>query len=236
VAHASTRPSRNPSYKHKSVFVPFSIFSFQFNLDGALIPLRMPKNNNKKAKGKDKGASKKVDAPATDADDNLDDILAEVLAGDLQHLSFGGGNAPAITADTNASSNAGHADARANEVSVPKVTINDAVRRGDTAQLKRWGRRGIRANGVTSLLTAVRTGARDAVFKILVQDLGADVNQADENSYTSLMLAAALARLHAMRCLVVELGADVDQGNDKLFLVCVHGRLCRESCSFAVSG
>jgi hypothetical protein len=170
----------------------------------------MPKSNNNK-KGKGKGASKKVDASTADADDDLDDILAEVMAGDLQQLPFNGSNLPAITASSNASSNASPTDARARDVSIPEETINDAIRRGDTAQLKRWGRRGVRVRSVTSLLTAVGGGARNAVLKILVQDLGADVNQADENGFTCLTVAVHGCKIDAVRCLVKELGVDVNQ-------------------------
>jgi hypothetical protein len=51
----------------------------------------MPKNSNMKGKGKSKRANKKVGASAADADDDLDDILAELQADD-------GSNLPAITA------------------------------------------------------------------------------------------------------------------------------------------
>jgi hypothetical protein len=167
----------------------------------------MPKNNNKKGKGK--GASKNVDASAADANNDLDDILTEVLAGDLQKLPSDGSNVPTITAGSNAS-NTGPADARATEVSVPEATSKAAIRRGDTAQLKRCGRRGVRVRSVTPLLIAVGTGARNAVFKILVRDLSADVNQADRDGYTPLTQATFTGRLDTMRCLVVEL-SDIDQ-------------------------
>jgi ankyrin repeat protein len=192
----------------------------------------MPKKN-KNGNGKGKGASKKVDASAVDADDDLDDILAEILAGDLQHLLPEGRNPPASKAGRN-SSNVGLTDARTTGVSVPEEILNDAIRRGDTAQLKRWGWRGVRVSSVTPLFTAVRTEARNAVLKILVQDLSADVNQADENGFTSLIGATALDQLHAMRCLVLDLEANVDQedhaGNSSVCTAALIGNLAALRC------
>jgi hypothetical protein len=177
----------------------------------ALVLLSMPTKNNKgNGKGKGQGAGKKVGAPAADADDDLDDIIAEVLAGDMPQLTSDGGNLPAITAGSTLSSNAGPAGPRKTEVSVPEATIIDAVRRGDTAQLKRWGRQGVQVRSATPLFTAVGNRASNAVSKILVKDLGADVNQADERGLTPLMVATAMNRLHTMRCLGVDLGADVN--------------------------
>jgi ankyrin repeat protein len=171
----------------------------------------MPKNNNKKGKAKGKGASKKVDAPAADADDDLDDILAELLAGDMRQLTTDGSGLPASIAGSSASSTASPAHARVPEVSIPEATIIDAVRRGDTAQLKRWGRQGARVGSSSPLFVAVSTGASNAVLTILVQSLGADVDQADGKGFTPLMVAATMDRPHIMRCLVVDLGADVNQ-------------------------
>jgi hypothetical protein len=116
-------------------------------------------------KGKGKSVSKKVDAPAADADDDLDDILAEVLAGDMPQLTADGGSLPAITASSSVSSNTDQTDTWAREISVSEATINDAVRRGDIAQLKRWERHGARMGSITPMLLAVGTRASDAVLK-----------------------------------------------------------------------
>jgi ankyrin repeat protein len=50
-----------------------------------------------------------------------------------------------------------------------------------------------------------------AVVRYLVEELGADVNQADADGCTCLYIAAQESRLDAVQCLVEELGADVDQ-------------------------
>jgi hypothetical protein len=120
----------------------------------------MPKNNKKMGTGESKGVSKKVDAPAADKDDDLDDIIAEVLAWDMQQLLCNSSSWPAITTGSSASSNAGPADASTTEMSVSEATINDAVRRDDTAQLKRWGCQGLRVRSVSPMLLAVVTEAK----------------------------------------------------------------------------
>jgi ankyrin repeat protein len=195
----------------------------------------MPKNKyNSKTKGKGEGVNKKVDASVVDADDDLDDILAELLAEDMRQLSTDGSTLPAITADSSVSSNASPAIARALEMNIPEATIEDAVKRGDAAQLKRWGRQGVRVKSVTALLFAVGTEASNAVLRILVEDLGADVNQVNTKGHTSLMVAASMDLLHTMRCLVVDLGADVDQadivGVTSVFAAAYTGRLAALRC------
>jgi hypothetical protein len=213
MANVGTHTSSIPFYPIPSVIILSLILPARSSLHGILIPLRMPKSNNKKGNGRGKSASKKVNISAVDADDNLDEILAEVLAGDMQQLPSDGSNLRAITAGSSVS-NASPADARSTEVSVSEETINDAVSKGDTAQLKRWGRRGVRVKSVAPLLTAVVTRACNAVLKILVLDLGADVNQANEDDNTPLMSAALMDRLDTMRFLIVELEANVNRANN----------------------
>jgi ankyrin repeat protein len=53
------------------------------------------------------------------------------------------------------------------------------------------------------------------VMRYLVDDLGADVNQADEFDLTPLIPAAGYGNLAVIRCLLTDLGADVDRGNQQ---------------------
>jgi ankyrin repeat protein len=95
--------------------------------------------------------------------------------------------------------------------------------RGDVAQLRRWAERGVRVNSgeplcqaVLFLVTigAVRFKNKISAVRCLVKDLGADVNQADEEDWTPLCIAALSGNLKMMRYLVPDLGADVE-GADK---------------------
>jgi ankyrin repeat protein len=65
------------------------------------------------------------------------------------------------------------------------------------------------------LFTAAFVDASLVVLRILVKDLGADVNgeyQIEDKSRTALHIAAQLGFVAVMRCLVKELGADVNKG------------------------
>jgi hypothetical protein len=175
----------------------------------------MPKNN-KKGKGKD--VSMKVEATAPNVDDDLDEILAEIMAEDMQQLPSDSGNLPTFTAGSSVISDANSADVRAAEVDIPEVTIIAAVRRGDTAQLKRWGRQGVLVKSVAPLRAAVSTGASNAVLRILVRELNDDINQSNECGHTS------------MQCLAKELGADVTFRNKSgytlfLYVMQLHGAI-----------
>jgi hypothetical protein len=62
-----------------------------------------------------------------------------------------------------------------------------------------------------------------------VKELGADVNQADNDGTTPLFIAAEVGSLDVVSCLVKELGADVNQadndGNTPLFTAARQGKL-----------
>ena len=58
---------------------------------------------------------------------------------------------------------------------------------------------------------AAAWGSLEAV-RYMVKELGAGVNQIDENGDTALHAAVQSKRLDVMRCLVKELGADVNLG------------------------
>jgi hypothetical protein len=71
--------------------------------------------------------------------------------------------------------------------------------RDDIAQLRRWARQGVRVTSALPLLYAVVLGKLGIVL-CLVQELGAEVNQADEGGYTPLYVAAQEAQLGVVRC------------------------------------
>jgi ankyrin repeat protein len=71
---------------------------------------------------------------------------------------------------------------------VTEAMIEEASIRGDVNQLRRWAKRGVRVRSAEPLCQAVMYDMIGAV-RILVKDFGADVNQADEEDFTPLILA-----------------------------------------------
>jgi ankyrin repeat protein len=53
------------------------------------------------------------------------------------------------------------------------------------------------------------------VIRCLVNELGADVNQPDENGFMPLIIAVQESNLEMMRCLVADLGADADRASKR---------------------
>jgi ankyrin repeat protein len=90
------------------------------------------------------------------------------------------------------------------------TVILEACRKGDTARLKSLARRGMRVVTFEPLFQAVSDGTHLDVLRVLVKDLGADVNQ-DTKGHTPLSIAVKHRRLNMVRFLVTELGADVNQ-------------------------
>jgi ankyrin repeat protein len=93
---------------------------------------------------------------------------------------------------------------------VTEAMIAQASFRGDVTLLLQWGREGVRVSSGDPLCQAVLHDKIGAV-RILVKDLGADVNKADEDGFSPLYIAAQEGYLKLVRCLVAELGADVDR-------------------------
>jgi hypothetical protein len=81
----------------------------------------------------------------------------------------------------------------------------------EQGQLQRWAKRGIRVSSGLPLVHAAGFVNVD-VMRFLVNDLGADVNQAI-NDCTPLYAAAQECHLDSVRCLANELGADINQGD-----------------------
>jgi hypothetical protein len=94
---------------------------------------------------------------------------------------------------------------------VTEEMIITAADVGDLESLRIWARQGMRVKTSKPLWMAVAGEYPEVleVLKILVQELGADVNQAVHAGSPPLIMAAADGDLAMVRCLV-ELGASID--------------------------
>jgi hypothetical protein len=96
---------------------------------------------------------------------------------------------------------------------VSEEAIIAACKAGNVAQLKRWGRQGVRVATAGPLIYAVQVNLSFDVLYCLVKELGADVNQ-EMKGITALILASYLDHHDIMCYLVEELGADVNKSDD----------------------
>jgi hypothetical protein len=171
----------------------------------------MPKQNKKSdAKAKAKGT--KVNAVIAGADDDFDDMLAELRAEDVAAKGATSSNRSASISNssgTSTSSSSTTSQAAADEVS--EEALLRACVRGDISLLLRWARRGIRVTSAEPLCNAVLQGKHEVV-QCLVRELGADVNQANVDDYTPLYIASERGNLKMVRYLAIELGADIKAG------------------------
>jgi hypothetical protein len=162
----------------------------------------MPKNKSKQQRAK---------SPAFGNDDDFDKMLAEVTAADPV-LSAGTPASIATTANA-ASSSSGSRDgepgASTPGVQVDELEIAYACKQGDIAQLRRWGRQGVRVRSAIPLVVSVNVGASLDILRCLVKELGADVNFPEKDGQTALFRAAGNGRLDVLVYLVKELGGDV---------------------------
>jgi hypothetical protein len=100
---------------------------------------------------------------------------------------------------------------------VSERDMTRAVRVGDIEKLRQWGLlQGVRVASAETLLEAVRRNCRNLV-RLLVEDLGASINQADVHGRTPVFMAAMYRKIDVLR-LCKELGADFDMAcNDTGF-------------------
>jgi ankyrin repeat protein len=91
---------------------------------------------------------------------------------------------------------------------------------GDVGQLLRWARQGVRVVAVEPLLYAAAHGLLEVV-RVLLKELGADVNQARDDGGTPLYLAAQEGKMSVVQCLVKEFGANVNQAVDGTTPLCI---------------
>jgi hypothetical protein len=172
----------------------------------------MPKHHKKgEIKGKQFGVA------IADADDDFDNMLAELQASDFT-------NARATTATTTTSAGSNHRSSSSSSTSstslssptgseVTEAMIVQASARGNVAQLRRRAKHGVRVSSSKPLSEATMKNNIAAV-RCLVKELKADCNQTDDQDCTPLFIAAVLRNLEMVRCLVEELGADVKRGSN----------------------
>jgi hypothetical protein len=183
------------------------------------------------------------------AADDFDDMLAEFRAQDLQDgdkiTSSSSSNNESnissssssrniiVTAASERANNASTARAGSSE-EVSKEFIIAACIRGDVAQLRRWEQQGVRRQSVDLLMESAAFGANLGVLPFFVNELGTNVNAANENGFTPVHAAAQFGHLDYLRHLVKEFGADVNQASNEgftpIFLAAQEGHLLAVSC------
>jgi hypothetical protein len=186
----------------------------------------MPKHDKKS-----KSTGKNIGMAIADADDDFDNMLAELQALDLTNIT----TTTATTAQ-NAGSNVRRSSSSTSRsglssnptTEVTEVMIIQASIRGDVHQLRQWAKQGIRVSSTDPLLEAVKHMTllqSDAWWWSLVQTSREPVEEASN----PLIIAAQIRSLEMMRCLVLELCADVDRadadGNTTLYLAAQQGKV-----------
>jgi ankyrin repeat protein len=106
--------------------------------------------------------------------------------------------------------------------------IIKACERGDIELLRRWGRQQIRVSSAEPLCRAIFEGRVDMVH-CLVNELGADVNQAIEEGDTPVFVAVFWGNVALVRWLVEDHGANVNQrcpaGDSLVHIAAEHSNL-----------
>lgn len=172
----------------------------------------MPKDGKN---GKQQGAK----AASTQTDDDFDDMLAEVCAADLVTSAFTEITEVAATAHVDASSTTSSSSSSAPPAAptmgrrISGEVIIATCERGDITQLRRWGRQGVRVVSADPLCYCSYHGLPLDIMRCLVRELGADVNLANQQGGTPLILAVQTGNLATVHCLITELGADVNQAD-----------------------
>jgi hypothetical protein len=184
-------------------------------------------------KGNKKGKRQDAKVAPAQTEDDFDDMLAEVCAADLTITAATSVHNPtAAAANTTTSSSSSSFSftprvpgrptpspaAPATGQTVTDDAINAAIKRNDLAQLRRWGRQGLRVTSGRPICYLAYNGAPLDVLRCLVNDLGADVNQTTKSGVGecgALHLAAQTGNVDMVSCLVKELGADINLANER---------------------
>jgi hypothetical protein len=195
--HVSNRPSLTPCplalFRNAPFPCCFPIPSHGITYLGIL--RRMPRNN-KKGKRQTAGA-----VAAQTANDDFDDMLAEVMAGDTTSHTT-------TTPATARSSNFSPSSVR---TTISEEAIIECCFVGDIAKLRRWARLGARVVSAMPLCASAEQGHVN-MLRILIEELGADVNKSvAPDGCFPLYIAAQNGHMAALRCLVMEFGAYVNQ-------------------------
>jgi ankyrin repeat protein len=174
---------------------------------------------NKKSEGKGKGNEKKVVVAVAGADDDFDDMLAELRAADITadvatststSSSASSTSSSSSSSTSTSSSNSFNRASAAKADEVSEEALMQACVRGEVSQLRCWARRGVRVTSAEPLCDAVGHGKVEVV-QCLTRELGGDVNQADENGFSPLYITSLIGNVTMVKCLVNELGADINQ-------------------------
>jgi ankyrin repeat protein len=196
----------------------------------------MPKN-----KSEVQGAKAVATGGAAD-DDDFDKMLAEVSAEDSQLPADVRASTARTVSSISSSSSSSSSSSGSGEqgpslpgLHVSQNAIIGACKRGDIAQLRRWGRQGIRVKNADLLVNAILDEISLGILRCLVKELGADVNGARlTDGGTPLYAAAWIGNLPYVQFLVKELGADVNQaavdGATPLFIAAQNGSLALVQC------
>jgi hypothetical protein len=99
-------------------------------------------------------------------------------------------------------------------VVVTQRMLTEAARAGDVKSLTVWAKQSVRVTTAEPLCAAVRGGYNAVVrqlevVRLLVRELGANINRSIPNEPTPLILAICGNNLALVECLVVELGANI---------------------------
>jgi hypothetical protein len=159
--------------------------------------------------------------------EDFDNMLAGFRAADLA-------NAPSshVAQGVANDSPANAARSQASDVTVPEATILAAIEAGDLSKLRRWHRQGVEWSA-EHLCTAAAWGCI-SVIRCMVEELGADVNRADGNGNTPVLVVSLNGHLSLVRYLVKTLDADVNKASDKgttpLMIAVDNGHLAVVEC------
>jgi ankyrin repeat protein len=159
-------------------------------------------------------------------DEDFDEMLAELRAADLTIPTVSSTSNTVATASQMPTSEAPE------ENTFSEKTIFDAVHSGNLGKLRRLALRGVRVQSVRPLYLAAMDG-KLRILQCLVEELGADVNQAKEDGSTALCVAAQNGHVTVVRYLG-DLGVNVNQArNDRvtpLHMAAQFGRLAVVQC------
>jgi hypothetical protein len=170
---------------------------------------------------------KKKKGNKSEVADGFDEMLADFRAADVANVSSSHvARMPVDITPSNASR------AQGLKVTVLEATIFAAIKAGGVARLRCWHRQGVQFSASIVCSAAVRGSI--AVMKCLVKEIGADVNRADQDGFTPLMVAAHFGHVALVHYLGREPGAVINvtdrEGATAIILAAQNGHLDVEQC------
>jgi hypothetical protein len=162
-----------------------------------------------KSKGKvqDKAKGTKLEVVVAGTHGSFDEMLAELRTADVRTEVATSTNCNASSSNKSSISAPLFGTPAAAEEIIEDVLMEACVR-GDISQLRRWAKPGVRVTSAESLCHAVWYGEYEVV-QCLVEELGADVNQAGDLGFTLMCIAALSGNLKIVKCLAIGLRVDV---------------------------